>query len=709
MGVREIIRMDITPNYILHDTTGQEDPVQNLRAVASAADQLIQCTDTDALFKLSVELGRSLLGCERTAIIVASGDEIHGIYGTDRENRTVDEHARRIPLSEEWAELFRPRTPAEPKWSILYGDLFEWRDGQQESIGSGWTVYTPVQTGQRVHAVYVNDTAMTGRACNSYHQELLAVFCALLAQFVENKGIQSALRRERNVFIGGPVIVFEVYCRESWPVEYVSRNINQLGYAPDQFTGNVKNYSDIVYPDDYPLLKAWTEQLIQGDADTSEISYRVVRSDGVLRWVNDYTVVIRNNRGIPVRLLRYLADITERKRLEKELVQSKNEAEAGMQARSQFLANMSHEVRTPLNAIIGFSKLALEHEADSEKKQYLEIIQNAGEDLLVIINDILDFSKIEAGKLQLSYEPFSLREVTRETIASMKLHADVKQLSLDLHYAEDVPETVIADSVRYRQIMTNLISNAIKFTEAGTIAIRITRAEKQSDEQKKLCVHCAVSDTGIGIPRDVQTYIFDHFTQADNSTSRDYGGTGLGLSICKRLVELMEGSIWVESTPGKGSTFHFEMCVDIPIEIDASPAEPYTPLTDHVRAGTSQRRVLLAEDKPTNQMIAQKLLERLGHMVVIAENGADVLTALRADFYDIILMDIFMPVMDGFETTMQIREHEKNGHWHVPIIAMTAHAMHGDRQKCIDAGMDDYISKPIDENKLKNLINKWCE
>jgi PAS domain S-box-containing protein len=702
--------MNNTPDYIIKNNTGHLDPVQSLRCVESAAEQLNMCPDIDNVFRKAVELGRLMLGCERTAVMVVSGEEVRGTYGTDSTGTTVDEHSRIIPLTDEWAEQFRARSSEEPRWNILYGNLFEWQNSREKIIGTGWSVYTPIQTGMNVHAVYVNDTALSGRACDGFHQELLSVFCSLMAQVIDNKRIQISLGRERNIFIGGPVVVFELLCQEPLPAEYVSPNINQFGYAAEQFIRSTLLFSDIIYPGDYTELEAWTMQLIDGAADSSELSYRIIRSDGILRWVNDYTVVIRNSRGIPIRLLRYLTDITERKRLETELLHSKEEAEAGMQARSQFLANMSHEVRTPLNAIIGFSKLALEHEEDSEKKQYLDIIRNAGEDLLVIINDILDFSRIEAGKLQLSYEPFNLLEITQETIASLKLQADQKDLPLILEFDDDVPEYIITDSVRYRQILVNLISNAIKFTEEGEIRITVGKAAEQPDDPKRIRLLCSVRDTGIGIPQEVQAYIFDYFTQADDTTSRNYGGTGLGLSICRRLVELMNGRIWVESTPGKGSTFHFEIYGDVPVHIDI-PSTAVLPLAVPGRQPSTVRHVhvLLAEDKPTNQMIAGKLIERLGHTVDFAENGIEVLNTLDRGTYDIIFMDVFMPIMDGFETTMHIRDREKTSGRHLPIVAMTAHAMHGDRQKCIDAGMDDYISKPIDEDKLQNLINKWCE
>jgi|YNPMSStandDraft_1061717.scaffolds.fasta_scaffold10405_2 PAS domain S-box-containing protein len=560
--------------------------------------------------------------------------------------------------------------------------------------------------------------------------------------------------------------------------------------------------------------------------------------DGRTTWVSSTKLPLYDNQGRLIGTFGISRDITELRKAAEALQVAKEAAEAASRAKSDFLANMSHEIRTPLNAIIGMTELVLDSNLEPAQREYLTMVRQSSESLLEVINDILDFSKIEAGKLELEHRLFELRDRLGDTMKSLGLRAHAKGLELSYHVDSNVPDGLIGDVARLRQVIVNLVGNAIKFTPAGEVALDV-HCQSRSDSQVTL--HFTVRDTGIGIPPDKLHVIFGAFEQADSSTTRRFGGTGLGLAISSRLVECMGGRIWAESELGRGSTFHFtavfEVGYDQPAEIPpslvgslaglpvlvvddnatnrrilqemlsawkmqptlaASAAEAIERLQAAQRSGTSfplvltdanmpdvdgfslaeqirgdkalgstvimmltsgdrpgqlarcqqlgiaaylikpikqselldaivsalglaipsevaaeapeapalpPLRVLLAEDSLVNQKLAVGLLERYGHTVIVAKDGREALAAWQSQPVDVILMDIQMPDMDGLEATAAIRQREAQRGGHVPIIAMTAHAIKGDRERCLAAGMDEYLSKPIRLNQLLEAIS----
>ncbi|RMF66664.1 MAG: response regulator [Calditrichaeota bacterium] len=406
---------------------------------------------------------------------------------------------------------------------------------------------------------------------------------------------------------------------------------------------------------------------------------------------------------------------------EAELQKAKEASEAANRAKSEFLANMSHEIRTPLNGIIGYAELLMEEKLTSEQREFVKVIESSANYLLGLINEILDLSKIETQGLDLERKPFKLRQVLKNKIRVVEPRLAEKAVSLHLEVAEDVPEVMLGDERRIGQIVLNLLSNAAKFTDQGRIDVRVCRSSIRNAPRACFPLEISVRDTGIGIPAEAQRRIFDTFTQVDGSTTREHEGTGLGLAITKRLVELMGGSIVVKSAVGEGSEF----IIYLPLRCaapgqgcpDADECEENKDLTESETEGKEEEeprtgrssdrsapRILLAEDNEMNWRLFQKILTRLGYEVTVVENGREALNALEVAEFDLVLMDMQMPTMDGFEATRRIRQQERFRD--LPVIALTAYAMVGDAEKCKRAGCNDYITKPINKRQFVKCIQR---
>ncbi len=435
----------------------------------------------------------------------------------------------------------------------------------------------------------------------------------------------------------------------------------------------------------------------------SDIVTKVICHDGSLLDVNASVSVLKNSQGRIIGSIGILYDISRQKTIETELVQARMTAEEANHAKSVFLAKMSHEVRTPMNAVIGMLDLTLDTNLTEEQKDNLIVAKDSAQTLLSLINDILDLSRAEAGRVVIEEMEIQVADIVKNVCKGLSVLARNKQIDLIWSIDPQIPRVLIGDPVRLRQVLVNLVNNAIKFTHKGNVQVN-TKVESLSD--KDCMIKFEVIDQGIGIPEKNVANIFDVFTEAHNTTARRYGGTGLGLAICKKLVEMMRGQIWVDSVEGQGSAFHFTIIFGhrphalLKLKETAQELSINEALPEEVKS----LRILVAEDNTINQRIAVKILEKFGWQVTSALNGQEVLDFLNKRAFDVILMDDQMPVLDGIATTQVIRREEKQTGLHVPIIAMTANAMTGDRERYLSSGMDGYVSKPIDRSMLYNEI-----
>ncbi len=464
----------------------------------------------------------------------------------------------------------------------------------------------------------------------------------------------------------------------------------------------------LVSEEDSKLHRATQTMLATGEP--YDVVDQIRTSTGKAIWIHARGKV-RLEDGVPVRAMGVFTDITEQVEREQALTLAKEEAEAAATARAQFIANMSHEIRTPMNGVLGMASMLAQEELKPEAKRLVDVIRASGESLLDIINDILDFSKLEAGKLKLESRPFTVESLVESSIDVVRSTMEEKGLNLSVYLptpGDDGPTTYLGDDNRIRQVMVNLLSNAVKFTERGDITVNVAAKPRENDDH---WLAVSVSDTGVGIPAAKQASLFEAFTQADASTTREYGGTGLGLAICRELVEQMHGSIEVHSKSGMGSTFTFRVPLKVTAQapVAAESVEKTCASVSDISvdgAGEEDKplKILLAEDNPVNQKVAAMMLKKLGYATEVADNGREAVEAVEHTDFDVIFMDLQMPELDGIQATQAIRA---NTNIAQPcIIALTANAMDEDKRRCFEAGMDYFVAKPMRLADLQEAINQ---
>jgi PAS domain S-box-containing protein len=476
-----------------------------------------------------------------------------------------------------------------------------------------------------------------------------------------------------------------------------TRWAGSFGYRPEEAPTSYATWMSYVHPDDRDRVAAAARAHINGLTPRFESTYRVPRKGGDWIWVVDRGRVVRRDAsGKPTRMVGALKDITMQLAAERALHEAKDAAEATSRAKSAFLATISHEMRTPLNAVIGTATLLEHTPLNDDQLELLRLLKRSGDSLLAVVNDVLDFTKIEAGRIELDERPFNLQETIRDSVSLVEHVARQKELRLEMHFAPQTSGWFDGDDTRLRQILLNLLSNAVKFTERGGVGIDVGVDDATSERVR---LRIAVTDSGIGIPADRLERLFQPFSQVDSSTTRRFGGTGLGLAISRRLAELMGGTIEVETAEREGSTFTLR----VGFARAEAPLEPvYVPATSGAPFdGMRTLRVILAEDNPVNQLVQLRMLRQLGYEASVAANGVELVDALEKNDYDLVLLDIQMPVMDGIEAARELR---RRGFSRVRLVALTADVTSETRHACVEVGIDEFLSKPVKIEALAAVL-----
>ena len=562
----------------------------------------------------------------------------------------------------------------------------------------------PMISNGRIIGFFGFDSLKTKRSWTDKEISILKVIAEIFASVIDKKNTLDELmeseNRLRQIFENMNEVL--LWSGDYFQMQYVSPAYEKVwGRERASLYEDPAAFIEAIYPDDRELVLDAFERHARGEP--FDVEYRVWLPEGDIKWVWDRSFPVRNKEDEVVRQTGIAVDITERKIMEIELQKSREEAEAASIAKSRFLANMSHEIRTPFSGIMGIIELLSNTELSEAQSEYITLLKFSTDSLVNIINDILDISKIEAGNMELYEEDFDFKYFINGVVNLFIPVANKKGIAIKVETLAEIPDCVNGDSEKLRQVLSNLLNNAVKFTEKGEINLTVELQEKRDNNYKLLFT---VKDTGIGIPEDKLGGIFEPFTQVDNTIQRKYGGTGLGLSITEKLVLMMGGDIGIKSEKGKGTAVVFSVILGDRKGSSLSPDLHLGKKSLSQHSLGRKAHILIVEDNEINQMLTGKTLESTGHSYRIAINGKEAIELFSKEDFDLILMDLQMPEMDGFTATRLIREKELESGTKTPIVALTAHAMPGDREKCLEAGMDYYLSKPLYSDKLVSIIGE---
>jgi PAS domain S-box-containing protein len=536
------------------------------------------------------------------------------------------------------------------------------------------------------------------RASDASCPDLMIIASEVTDQVLARKRLEEEQARFRATFENAAVGIAHVGLDGRWLLVN-QRLCDLLGYPREELLR--KTFQDITHPDDLEADLEQAKRLASAEIESYKLEKRYLRRDGSIVWGRLTGSLQRRPSGEPDYFIAVIMDIDERKKMEGALLEAKEAAEAANRAKSRFLANMSHEIRTPMSGIMGMVDLVLDTSLLPEQRRFLELAKSSAESLLEVLNDILDFSKIEAGNLDFNERPFAVRQCVTGAVELLSLKARGKGLALTLDLAEDVPEIVVGDPDRLKQVLFNLVGNAVKFTEQGGISLRVGLTRREGIPPGMHALAFSVSDTGIGIPDEMRDRLFKSFSQVDSSSTRKYGGSGLGLVICKEIVQRMGGEIDVESTAGGGSVFSFTALFRGVGSLASAPRSAAPP---------AESPAAFAEKAtPLVRELVTMLLRQRGYDFAVATNGREAVDAWESGAFALVLMDVQMPGMDGLAATRAIREKERERGTRTVIIALTAHALKEDEKRCLQAGMDDYLTKPLRISGLYEKLDNYLK